>query len=46
MFLKTFPFPLDFMHNSLVSTEIPAKIYRSWLEDFDYHKIQQYYDQN
>ena len=39
-------FPYDVMQNSVVSTQILAKIYRSWLKECDYHKIQQYSDQN
>ena len=39
-------FPLDVMQNSMVSTKIPAKIYRAQLKECAYHKIQQYYDQN
>ena len=34
--------PLEVMQNSVVSTQILAKIYRSWIKECDYHKI---YDQ-
>ena len=34
------------MQNNVVSTQILAKIYRPWLKEGTYHKIQQYYDQN
>ena len=37
---------LDVMQNSLVSTQIIAKIYRAWLKQCAYHKIQWYFDQN
>ena len=40
-FLKNFfRFPLDVMQNSVVSTQILAKIYRQWLKDYAHHKIQ------
>ena len=44
MFLKTFQ--LDVMQNSVVSTQILAIIFRAWLKEYDYHKIQQFSDQN
>ena len=31
------------MENSVVSIQIMAKIYRSWLNECDYHSIQQFY---
>ena len=34
------------MQNSVVSTQILAKIYRALLKKCAYHKIQQYFDQN
>ena len=34
------------MQNSIVSTQILAKIYRPQLKEFANHKIQQYSDQN
>ena len=34
------------MQNSLVSTQILAKIYRPGLKEFACHKIQQYFEQN
>ena len=38
--LKTiFRFPLDVMQNSVVSTQIVAKIYRPRLKECTYHKI-------
>ena len=39
-------FTLDVMQKIMVSTQILAKIYRSWLKECDYDKIQQYSDQN
>ena len=39
---KLFPFPSDVMQNSVVSTQILAKIYRPRLTEWAYHKIQQY----
>ena len=41
-----FRFLLEIMQNSVVSTHILAKMYRSWLKECDYHKSQQYSDQN
>ena len=46
VFKKLFHFPLEVMQNSILSTQILAKIYRSRLKECDYHKIQQYSDQN
>ena len=46
MFKKNFRFPLDVMQNSVVSTQILSKIYRAWLKECAYHKIQVYFDQN
>ena len=46
MFYMLKTFPLDVMQNSMVSTHILAKINREWLKECDYHKIQQYSDQN
>ena len=40
--LVNFPL-LDAMQNSVVSTQIPAKIYRARLKECD-HKIQQYFE--
>ena len=34
------------MQNSMVLTQILAKIYRTRYKECAYHKIQQYYDQN
>ena len=44
LFLKTFP--LDVMQNSVVSTQILARLYKPQLKECAYHKIQQYYDKN
>ena len=33
------------MQKSVVSTQTLAKIYRAWLKECAYYKIQQYYDQ-
>ena len=41
---KLFRFPLDVMQNNVISTQILAKIYRSWVKECDNHKIQQYSD--
>ena len=43
---KLYPFPFDLMQNSVVSSQILAKIYRLWLKECEYHIIQQYSDQN
>ena len=37
---------VDVMQNNVISTQILAKIYRSWLKECDHHKIQQYSGQN
>ena len=44
--LKKFHFSLDVMQNSVVSTQILAKIYGAQLKECAYHKIQLYYEQN
>ena len=43
---KLFRFPLDVMRNSVVSTQILAKMYSPRLQECAYYKIQQYHDQN
>ena len=43
---KLFRFRIHIMQHSVVSTQILVKIYRSWLKECDYHKIQQYSYQN
>ena len=43
---KLFSFSLDVMQNSVVSTQILAKIYRPRLKECAYHKVWQYYDHN
>ena len=45
-FKNNFRFPLHVMQHIVVSTHILAKIYISLLKERDYHKIQQYSDQN
>ena len=45
-FKKLFRFPLHVMQHIGVPTQIPAKIYISWLKECDFHKIQKYSDQN
>ena len=42
MFLKKICFLLDVMQNSVVSTQILAKIYRARFKECAYHKIKQF----
>ena len=45
IFYTLFHFPLDVKQNSVVSTQILAKIYRPRFKECAYHKIHLYYDQ-
>ena len=45
-FKTSFRFPWNVMQHNVDSTQILPKIYRSQLKECEYHKIQQYSDQN